>query len=220
MKKLFFILVLTTIVLTSCSQEEDVLYSCNEEINEWVIENKEIINQMNRDDLLKMDPAQMRATYRAFSQKQKIEYWEASIEETLLLDWSDAEVLHIRKVKEFIKSHTNFFRGEPLEEAELDELEIFFYQWLEYAKENFGWTNKIGIAIAGTGYSLKNKAGDINISTTSFGSSTSSCDCNDGVVSDFCLGGICTKVKCLDTYNGCGWLQLQKCNGMCGPKLS
>ena len=219
MKKLFFMLVLTTLVLTSCSKEDNILYSCNEDINEWVIKNKEMINKMNRSDLLKMNTAQMRAAYRAFTQKQKIQYWESSLEESMLLDWSEAEVLHIKKVKEFIKSHTHFFRGEPLEEEELDELEIFFYQWLEYAKENFGWTNKTGIAIAGTGYSLKNKEGDVNISTLSF-TSSSSCDCNDGVLSDFCIGGICGKIKCLETYDGCGWLQLQKCNGACGPKIS
>lgn len=43
------------------------------------------------------------------------------------------------------------------------------------------------------------------------------CNCNTGIISDFCylIGHECSDLNCNDTGIGCGWLLLQSCNGRC-----
>ena len=219
MRNLICISVMISLAFISCTQEDEILYSCDKEINEWVIVNKQSIQQMDRHDLLQMDKSTMRAAYRAFSKEQKIAFWISSVNDALELNWSNEEREHILKVKLFINSHTHFFDNRELTTDKLDELESFFYLWLVYAKENFGWTNDIGIAIAGTGYQLNNTKGVIEpgISDDLI---VSDCECNDSALSDFCpVNSSCDGgVTCIKDSEGCGWLRKQKCNGMCGPK--
>lgn len=219
MKQILSTLALVLFILISCNQEEEILYSCNNEINEWVINNKTAIQQMNRHDLLKLSKSKMRAAYNAFTPEQKIKFWESSIDDALKLNWSEEEKAHIQKVRQFIYSHSYFFEKQELSTDESDELEIFFYMWIEFAKENFGWTNDIIIAIAVTGYPLNNTR-DVIEPGISDDINKKDCECKEALMIEECgVNSACyTTNKCSITADGCGFFKLGKCNGMCGPK--
>ena len=87
MKRSFYLFAFVlSCVLNSCTQDAEVVYSCNEEINEWTIENLSMIQEMTRSEWLKLDENKKRAAYRGFTQQQRINFWIEKIEENMARD--------------------------------------------------------------------------------------------------------------------------------------
>lgn len=221
-QKTWFILCLTVIML-SCSKDEELNYSCNPAADAWVKSNLTKIQVMDRSDWINLETKFQLATYRAFSKKQKIAFWNDKLSEVMKLDWEQKELVHIQKVQNFINNHHELFNGELLSEEKNDELEIFAYQWMKYAIDSLGWDKKLVYAIAYTGYSLKDKDGtlDINFSLEERAEELSQGepDCNCAMNSYFtCLPwpNNCSKADC-EEKSGCGFLMSQTCDGMCAP---
>ena len=180
---------------------------------------------MSRQDWLNTSKEYSKPIYRAFTQEQKIAFWQEKISEVLMLNWNESEIEHITKLKDFIDKHKYLFSGKKLGNEDLNTLDLFFYEWKEYAIEKLGWTTKICIAIAGSGYKVANRNGDIEYITSNNTRSSVApgpslgdipeCDCN--LDNDFCgsVAGPCSKSNCEDTAHGCGWLLAQVCNGEC-----
>lgn len=219
MKNVFLLTVLMTSLFISCSNEGN-LYSCDRKMNEWVTDNLSEIQLMDRSDWLKCDLSTGVVLYRAFTPKQRKELWQAKIKEVKLLPWTNKELAHIQQIEDFINTYDELFEQEKSEEF-YEYMEIFMYKWQQYAKNNLGWTDKICIAIAGTGYKMLGINGDIDIpvkeqmsSTTKAGGSEGSCHCN--TTYDFCTGSYsCEDVNCTSSSIGCGWFLAGQCNGRC-----
>lgn len=213
-------------VLQSCSEDEEV-YSCNQEINNWVKENKDYIQTLTRSQWVEFDHNVAQAAYIAFTPSQKVEFWKEKIEEVKSLDWSEDELAHIQKAEDFIMANTQYFRNEKLSEEELDDIETFFVKWMKSAEKEFGWTQQTSTAIICTGFKMADKDGNVilpqsNKRAMSTPAMTmakeSTCNCNKSSLVS-CIGdpfGSCEAAKCEETNNGCGIIWVQSCNGRCG----
>lgn len=224
MKKNILSFICGLFILVSCTNEEDTVYSCNEIIDSWVKSNLDGIHAMSRKKWESLDEPLKKATYRAFTPMQKLNFWQAKFEEVKKMDWSALELAHIKKAEDYLNQHKEIMYGH-LSDDQLDDLELFFYQWACYGEDKFGWTKEIAIAIAGSGNRMLDKKGNIerNIKTRSLRTlEPDVCDCNDGSLSDFCgVAGPCNSVdsKCKNSEFGCGWIWVQECNGTCDKEF-
>lgn len=204
----------------SCSTDDEQVYSCNKETNEWVKQHIPEIRNMKRQDWLVGKLSHSRAIYNAFTQKQKVEFWRDKLTEVMTLSWSKAELAHIMKLLKYVNTHQYLFGYSKLTEEQVDDMDLFFYEWQSYAVNNLNWKKSLCIAIAGTGYKVKNKNGDIELHFSDTwvpgGVTKPSCNCNTGTLNDFCGStGPCIETKCEGTSVGCGWLLTRPCNGEC-----
>jgi hypothetical protein len=208
------------LALFSCSQDEEV-YSCDKEVNVWVKENLTDIQQMNREDWLRLDERVKRAAYVAFKPEQKQEFWIQKFQEVLSLDWNDAERKHLELLYQTALDNPNWFSQNRTEE-EYEKYDLFQYKWIEYARDILGWTSEQIASIALTGNKVFNKEGRIQISNTKIrlrsGSEKPDCDCIIGMSTIYCewiLGKKCKPLPCDETILGCGVYWLQTCDGLC-----
>ncbi len=213
----FFLLSIVLLSLLSCDFNDDLKYSCDEVTNQWVRDNLNQIHKMSRNDWSKVSNSMKRPIYRAFTPDQKIAFWLQRIAEIQELGWSQNEKEHIQKVSDFINTHNEFFFVKTLNDEQLDELEMFFYRWIQESIDRFGWSERVAKSIVATGYRLKNKDGEIDMSDSGSSmvmSSSAEPDCNCTDFVDFCFFAKCEPGGC-DTGLGCGVLWLQDCIGLC-----
>lgn len=215
MKQISLLAFLSLYFLVSCTQDADTVYSCDHSVNTWVKENLIEIQSMKREDWNSLEEPYKVAVYRAFSLKQRLDFWHQKLEEVKQLDWSIDEMNHIQHVENFIDSHIEMLMGH-LSDEQADELELFFYQWQCFAIEQLGWDKKVCVAIAGVGNKMLDKKGNIQVKKRQSGQKSYGCHCNTGTLSDFCgSAGTCIEVQCDKTIDGCGWLFTMQCNGRC-----
>ena len=69
-------------VLFSCSQDEEV-YSCNQEVNDWVKQHKSYIQSLNRSQWHELNISVAKPSYSAFTPSQKIAFWKDKFDEVL-----------------------------------------------------------------------------------------------------------------------------------------
>ena len=212
---LFFLI----LILMSCNQD-DIVYSCNEEVNQWAKENLDGLRTMSREDWKGLSDNKKIAAYRAFNQEQRITFWKDKFAEVKMLDWSAKEISHIEKLEAFVSQHPDFFTDNGLTDEQANELDLFFYQWQKDAYEEFGWTKKVCIAIAGTGESVEKECGEIIIKSSAIPTPDEPvkekdyCHCN--LTYDFCTGNtVCEDDPCQYSSIGCGWFLSSSCNGLC-----
>lgn len=208
-----------SISISSCQKEE--VYSCNPEANQWVKDHLDDVRNMTRAEWGTLEPVIGRACYVAFTPQQKLRFWDLKLEQALSLDWTDEEKAHITKLRQFIVANPSIFEPEKLYTDELyDRFDRFMYEWGEYAQEQLGWEKQTIGAIAASGYDLESKTGIVNYSippATGDTEKIEDCDCN--LDHDFCgtMGSAfeCKDHPCEDSPHGCGWVLVQKCNGVC-----
>lgn len=218
MKKILFFLafVVSLLSFSSCLEEEPT-YSCNKSVDTWVKENLPTIQKMTRADWLRTDSTVNIAIYRAFTPQQRLKFWQEKFREVKQLNWSKEELSHIKKVEDFINTHKEYFEGQ-LSDEQLDSLELFSYQWQEYATTKLGWSKDICKALVAMGNKVKNTKGELSAVTTSYSNAritrVENCDCS--VYSDWCNNGwYCKETNCDETFMGCGFLLLHNCTGNC-----
>ena len=218
MKRSFYLFAFVlSCVLNSCTQDAEVVYSCNEEINEWTIENLSMIQEMTRSEWLKLDENKKRAAYRGFTQQQRINFWIEKIEEVKSLDWSSKELDHIALITTFITEHQDLFSGNPLTDDQSDILYLFCYQWVEFGIEKLGWSKQTAISIIGTGNKVTDKKGGVKFDPGPIIDDKKDCCCHAGNIlfSTCILDETCEKTKCIVSFGGCGWFLTEECNGEC-----
>lgn len=221
---LFFI-----IGMVSCSNEDERSYSCNREVDAWVKNHLVEIQSMDRIDWLNVDNNLKIATFRAFTKKQKIEFWNDKLTQALDLDWNKEEKTHIIEVINFINSHSEFFASNKLTEDQENVLELFFYNWMNYSIDTLKWDKKIVYALVCSGYPLKDKTGILDthltiennierLTANSENEPELMCNCRiDHLLACFPNTNIeCKDIECYeDNKLGCGWIWLQACTGRC-----
>lgn len=214
----------------SCSQDDEKIYSCDKEINEWVNSNIDQVHLMTRSQWQGLSNKVGIAVYRAFTPKQKITFWQEKFRELKTLDWSKDELLHINKAEDFMNANVDLFDSDKRTEKDIDELNLFFYKWQKEAEEKLGWDKAIVYSIAGTGAAVKDKKGSIEIRKKSLKSiakmsvlaesgngNDPECNCNkESSISCFPAGPPCDKAKCDKTEYGCSWMWVSPCDGRCG----
>ncbi len=221
-KKLFFYAFLfVTIILSGCQSEE--IYSCNPEINEWVHDNLDEIRAMSRSTWNHLDESVKRATFRAFTQQQKIDFWKDKLNEVLQMDWNDEEKAHIAIILNYIDKNPQIFnRAKEMTDEEQEKMDIFFYKWVEDAKIRLNWDMPLIKGIVATGNTLVDKSGKIRTSTQSKAivksSGESECECEIDQFIAWCITMDCEKSRsgCEKLPDGCGFLLSYPCDGTCG----
>ncbi|MBR1378183.1 MAG: bacteriocin fulvocin C-related protein [Bacteroidaceae bacterium] len=222
--KLMNVCAVVALLLMSCSSDE-LTYSCDKEIDRWVKSNLNEIQQMTRAEWLGLNRGYAIATYRAFTPQQKVIFWQEKLAEVKQLPWSEDELRHIEQVEQFINVHHGFFYKETLTEDENDEIDIFFYKWMQQGIENYGWDKLVALSIAATGYKVKNTLGELELPLNTYAASNISnsieptCDCKTGLLQNACFFSdeTCVENDCSYLEDGCGWLLLQSCDGQCEP---
>ena len=153
-KNLLVLAMIVTLSSVSCSQEDDIKYSCDETVDSWVKRNLPEIRRMSREQWIELEPDFGLAAYRAFTPEQRIEFWKEKFAEVKALPWSEDELLHIQQAEDFTFSSNILSLDRKLTDKENDELEIFFYKWAKYAEEQLGWEPQLTYTIIASGYSL------------------------------------------------------------------
>lgn len=216
------------VITQSCSQSDEFLYSCNEEVDEWVVENLSDIKSMSWNDWLSIRENENRkAAYGAFSSNQKLAMWINRYHDILKLDWSDSEKEHIKKLLDYIQCHPYIFDGLELTPDQEDDMDLFLYRWKEQAVESFNWSDQVLYALLATGNKMIDKEGrlDINVAHRSTiiggesGDRKDSCSCN--IDDDWCGGqdnvSECVSDGCHASFILCGSWLAKSCNGNCYP---
>lgn len=209
------------IVLCSCNNEN--LYSCDDTIDEWVHENLAEIRDMSRATWTTLDEDIKTPVYRAFTNKQRVDFWAKKLEEVLSLDWNEAEKEHIVSAYNFIKINPHFLDGyNILSDEEKNKFDLFFYEWIEKGKTDLHWSMELMYGIVASGNRLIDKQGTLFATVNQTGSraivlSTSESKCNCSVSSDWCTPSNvdCEYADC-EIVGGCGTFWVSDCDGRCG----
>lgn len=209
------IMMAATLFLSACAQDDEPTFSCNSNINQWVLNNLEEISTMTRSDWKELPNDVAIAVYRAFSPEQKIRFWQEKFEEVKQLEWSNEERMHIQMAEKFLYSHTQLFYKKRLSEDEEDELDIFYYTWSRKAMHDFNWDERLAADIIVSRNDIR------KVQTRSFEPpsnpfeppiSLPDCSCKYDI---YCLPFDCEPGFCEETDDGCGVLSLARCKGLC-----
>ena len=142
--KNIFITILLSIVFLGCQKDnKDHYYSCNEEINDWVVANKSEILKMNRNDLLQFNEDYQRSIFRAFTSKQRIACWKEKFDEVLVLNWKENEKNHIQLLLQSLDE--NWFIENELEKTSYQQRirDAFLKEWIEKGINELNWTSAL-----------------------------------------------------------------------------
>lgn len=221
MKRQCLFVACTLLLLTATSCQDEVLYSCNPEIDKWTKSNLSYIQNMTYADFLSFnnDINIQKSIYVAMSSEQKTELWKRKIEDVLKLSWNEEERLHIESLLTLIEKKPYLFDS-TLHENYEDEIDLFSYHWIDYAKEKLGWEFEI-YAIGMTLNPVVIEDGQIIVDESYADNSKSlktrseiyACNCKYGVGCS--IGYSCIEHSC-QLVLGCGLMGLSDCTGMCG----
>lgn len=218
MKRIHFFLLflLFNMVIVSCNNDE-ISYSCDYSTNEWVKSNLAQIHKMNILDWKMLDDSLKIPVYRAFTHKQRIDFWREKFKEIKAQDWTKDELLHIEKAELFLNNHLDLLSDKKLTDDQLDELEVFGYMWMNEGMEKFEWTPIVGNYIIGSGITIYNYS---RIEPTRAPVPPLKCHCHGGnLVFHPCYADFteCRKTdKCdSNTASGCGFFMQEECDGLC-----
>ncbi|MDR0206424.1 MAG: bacteriocin fulvocin C-related protein [Bacteroidales bacterium] len=213
LKLSILVISLVAITVTGCKKFEEV-YSCDSATNEWVKANLSPIQKMNRQDLLELDFDKRVPTYRAFTADQKYECWVDKFEQIKSLQWTKKEFSHISYLAESIAEE--WFESKSISY----EIEVFLEKWVTDGMNFFGWNvYEVGCMLSCL-YDIEMEDDNVVFKVPPGGVTIAKeeikmCNCNQGILSDFCgWGERCSSITCTEQA-GCSWLLLQMCNGRC-----
>ena len=204
--------------MTSC-ESEDLMYSCDKNVDLWVKDHIKEIREMSRETWLEADAEFALPMYRAFTFEQRKNFWKEKFSELKQLSWSEAEKKHIMVAETFLFSNLYILERNQLTSDQLDTVELFLYQWKDKAKEELGWSDLLISSIIASGEKvvdtkgtivpLKSKVGSIVLS------SSESCNCHVKSIFTCDQYTECKDVNCTGTSYGCGGFLVWPCNGIC-----
>lgn len=214
---LFFLTCLLS-VFASCQEEE--IYSCNKEVNDWVKENLKEIRTMTRSEWKNLDENVKRGCFVAFTQQQKVDFWKGKFNEALELGWTKEEAEHIKAMYRFVDEHPEYFDfSTKRTDEEIEIFELFVYGWTKKAEQQFRWSKNTIAGLIATGNQLLDKNGTVQINQTrAMTKSGGESKCNCSTDSDWCSTSTsidCQDADCEDSTHGCGTLFVYSCNGRC-----
>ena len=233
MKNLHYYFMLSMMLLFSCQQEE-IIYSCDPEMDDYIKSNISEIQTMSTAEFLKIEKELQPSIFNVLKVKQKQQIWLDKYEDALKLNWTDEEREHIMLLIRYIQDNKTFFEDPKKYE---DEISIFAYKWRRYAENVLMWDNNmIYSMVYDPGYLIKDSQNKlIIIENNDFSEKTNipiltkkfkkreennppptvKCSCNEAV-NDCGTTGLmtCRKWNCIAIY-GCGFLFQAVCDGGC-----
>ena len=220
-------LAMLSIIVMACSTESEVEleFSCDRDIDRWVRDNLTEIRTLTREQWLHIrNPNYRRAVYAAFTPVQKRTFWVQKLQEALRLDWSEKESAHIQTLLHFAENSGVFNR-----ELRRDD-EIFFYRWMENAREELSWSDKTIVSILVSFYPVADKNGGVKVPGNDVNTlrtrvelpdweyyQPSNCICSTNTLVNDCVlmrGTSCRVSFCNRVYL-CGAFARSPCNGFC-----
>lgn len=216
MRKLIILAVILTVVFVySCNKEEQEVYSCDKELNEWAHKNVRVIRSMSREAWLQLDEQYKRPAFNALTPEQKLDFWKSKLTEVMTsFDWNDMEMEHLMKLYTYFVEHPDLYTEESLNDSVVnDQFARFCYRWKNDAMIDLDWTEEQIYAIAYTGNRMMNKDGGFQVvqkrRTLNLKESApdETCNCN------YAEENNCTRdLKCKEVQ-GCGFANRATCNG-------
>jgi len=216
MKKVFFSILLASLFLANCSKE-DLEYSCDPKVNQWVVDNKLKYANISRPEFVQFNMREQIALYRSFTGKQKMKLWNEKINYLLTTqNLPDAEKESLLKLFKFAQpSHFDDAQGRV-------EFNTFASQWEKDVRSQFGWDDRkiflythtlmkideFNEKVAQMAASAKTKSGS---KLKSAAAETGDCECYYSIycMTSSCVDGNCTQVS------GCGIFGNSNCTGSC-----
>lgn len=225
MKKFSLLSICILIFLFFSCEKEEVVYSCDPEIDEWVKSNLSEIETFEWKELAQIGERYQQAAFAVFSSEQRLSLWAKKLEHTLLLNWTYEEKSHLALLLKEIQNNPDWFIPYYFEsnEIEYDKFMIFFYKWIEFSKEKLGWDSSIIQSIIGTLKAPLTTTGIIESNTDITHIKTrseSKCNCNTKLGNSYneCNSNYkhcSTKSSCVESSWSCSPLYVGKCNGLC-----
>ena len=214
-KVILFSVICCLISLFSCQNEE--VYSCNEEVNEWIHSNLTEIRSMKRSEWKLLNENVKGPVFSAFTPQQKYVFWREKLNEVLKLGWTEKERNHLTNLTDFVNQNERFFDiDNKATDTEMENIYVFLFKWERYAMKELGWNKKIIGSIVATGNKVINTEGGVERSNETekiVKSSGENCNCNQTY--DFCSSSEICRNKICDTQPYCGWFLMSECNGLC-----
>ena len=140
MGRCFSFLLVIILSLVSCNKNE-VIYSCNSEVNDWVNKNLYGISTMTRSEWKALDNEYKIPVFRAFSQEQRILFWKEKINDIINdYEWKEEEYNHLIELLEFINNNEDIFDfSKDFSDEQIEKIEVFSYKWVEKALNELEW---------------------------------------------------------------------------------
>lgn len=215
-----------SLLFTNCSNDETV-YSCDKEINEYIKKNFEQCSSLSRPDWKELPDSLKIPVYLTFSAKQRRDFWIEKRDELIQLEWTDLESEHINLLYSKIEEIPDLFEEDYFsDEASALSWNNFLVQWNTYGRDILHWDVAMLYAISSSGEEvtpeyldkLRSAIGD-NVLKSTYGSNGSSgnCNCSTGFWCQFLSAGYwdCVDTSCGGSSSGCGTFLLQSCTGTC-----
>ncbi len=226
-RMLLLVFLIIDFIFFSCSKEGGI-YSCNPEINEFVVENLSEIQVLNRSEFIEVDKTLQLAFFKALIPERKQAVWLGKMDELLHLNWTPLEREHIKQAYNMLQNNLKWYE-EP--EKYEDDIDIYCYKWVEYAKEKLGWNNEFiyftvidpnpitktednKLLFTNSNNSMMEVTSIKVMGESTEGPPTTDCTCNTGA--NLCGSSLmtCKKWNCIPT-RGCGTWGMSTCDGGC-----
>jgi len=224
MKTKFMILagIALFVAITSCTKDDGFAYSCDKEVDRWVKKNLDEIQGMTTVEFLEFsDVAVQKGVYAAFSVEQKQNVWFNKIENLLQFDWTEKERAHIESLLNVINNRDFFGVKDDVVKEQFD---LASYKWIEYAKEELGWSDRVIYAVSFTPNEVYKKDNLLQVSIEipkkqSLVKRQIECNCDSRAIYDYCTENLkrCSYLfdNCTTNNTFCGFAWGGDCDGMC-----
>ena len=201
-------------LLISC-QQTDLQFSCNPDINQFVIENRQELEQIDVLELSTYDLALQRAIFNSWDYQKKRNAWINKLNYILANgNFNERETNHVQKLIDHVQPEY-FLYQDSLKGI----YEQFANEWISYAFAELNWTEEY---VAFMVFRLYTDFSQLNAELSmlsqlkeSIDTDAETGDCNCRVSFDYCGNAICNSGECTEVPSGCGFLWSQRCDGLC-----
>lgn len=226
MKKNGFLLMLILVSgfwFTSCNDNKDHLQNLDQAsidpYDKWFFENKDVLENISREDLIRFDIRHGKAIYRNVTPEKRYEFWSEKFQKMKAQSANSLEQNHLTKMIEFLSP--NLF--DSLIDNR-DKIFQFQKEWVSYTKQHLKWDeNKIAIVSESLFLPEEYQAiqeGNLNKVTGRYieDDEKKKCVCAWDVWCYTATGGeyyYCEDDNCKRTTWGCGFLYQFPCTEYC-----
>ena len=213
MKTLKFYYLLVALAFLSCSNEEDICYSCDENIDAWVKEKRDSFENITYSQFLEYDGDKQRAIFRSLSATKKKDLWLDRMTDLKTAFTSKKDIEIINFVENILLNELTY------SDLFTDELYLNYEKQIVNLAKEANWSRvQVVLSFSSFNSIYENKSLDDDPAIVDAGPDLGQgqdCHCKWGYFS--CMGdNKCDKKsKCEETESGCGLLWLQDCNGYC-----
>jgi hypothetical protein len=209
MEKNLLIIDRITFLYAACAKEE-LIYSYEPDVNDWVVENKHQYANIAREELTTFDWDKQLGLFRSFSPDQKLYLYQAKYRYLMGLEsLSLAEKIHLSKLYDF---------ATPEIYVSKEEKQRFNLFWLDEAGDVFGWEAKDIFLYTHT-YVTIEEFDKIETTTKAAlklksAGKEEDCKCKHDIGCPWRPISYCEKGNCI-VMDGCGPLSMYQCDELC-----